>query len=162
MMKLRGVRELKHVDWATFVCQNENCRIGFQIEGINAIGSLKTKIKCPLCYSSNVKSLEKIIEEEKMKIRRVWKYPIPPFGDLDTEDCFTVKMPQFSQILTVQVQYGKPCIWALVNPASPLTDRRFRVAGTGHDLVHDFELMQYVGTFQLQDGKFIGHVFEVD
>lgn len=44
--------------WTTFICQNENCRIGFQIESINALGNLKTKIRCPLCYSSDVKELE--------------------------------------------------------------------------------------------------------
>lgn len=91
-------------------------------------------------------------------MQKVWKYPIPEFNELE-EDCFTVQMPQYAEILTVQTQYGKPCIWALVDPAAPLTSRTFRVAGTGHGLVYD--LMKYVGTFQLQAGKFIGHVFEV-
>lgn len=82
----------------------------------------------------------------------VYKYPLP-LGDV-----VEVEMPAGAQILTVQTQHGQPCIWAMVTPDAPPVVRRFRVAGTGHDLG---EVGAYLGTFQLLEGAFIGHVFEM-
>jgi len=95
---------------------------------------------------------------EKAPIQIVWKFEMPEFVKLHG-DAFVLKMPKEAQILTVQVQYGKPCIWAVVDPTAPVEERKFRIAGTGHNLQYD--LMRYIGTFQLSEGKFIGHVFEV-
>lgn len=38
--------------------------------------------------------------------------------------------------------------------------RRFSVRGTGHRFP-EHETVRYVGTFQLERGDFIGHLFEV-
>lgn len=43
-------------------------------------------------------------------MQRIYKYPI------ETVDQQQVKMPDGAQILTVQVQNGKPCLWAMVDP----------------------------------------------
>lgn len=87
----------------------------------------------------------------------VWKFP------LAVEDIQQVEIPQEAKVLTVQVQNGIPCIWALVESENGLEKRTFRLAGTGHDLepASPNEILEYVGTFQLLEGKFIGHLFEI-
>jgi len=85
----------------------------------------------------------------------VWKYP------LYTEDYFSLSLPSGSEILTVQMQHGSPQIWALVNPDNQEEERKFRLAGTGHNIEHAKEDMKYIGTFQLYDGDLIFHLFEM-
>ncbi|MBU2634917.1 hypothetical protein KJ841_00375 [Patescibacteria group bacterium] len=80
---------------------------------------------------------------------------------MSTEDYFSLDLPEGAKILTVQEQHGEPQIWALVNPGSPTETRNFRLAGTGHPIKGDKELLNYVGTFQLAGGSFIGHLFEL-
>ena len=87
---------------------------------------------------------------------RVYKYSVP------VEDYFGLDLPQGSKILTVQVQYGEPQIWALVNAQTQVVEtRQFRVAGTGHPIEESEDELTYIGTFQLSGGGFIGHLFEV-
>lgn len=68
----------------------------------------------------------------------------------------TILMGKDAKVLAVQVQHNTPCIWALVQPGEIESERVFRVYGTGHAI----EGGSYVGTFQLHDGAFVGHVFE--
>ncbi len=68
-------------------------------------------------------------------------------------------MPIDAEILTVQIQYGAPFIWAKVNPENGKEKRTFRIAGTGHGLEENNLI--YIGTFQLEGGKFMGHLFEI-
>lgn len=94
-------------------------------------------------------------------MRTVWKYPVP------VQDDFALTMPQGATILSVQAQGshavpgqgGQPVLWALVDPDAPITQRQFRLAGTGHPVPDDPGT--YVGTFQLYGGGFIGHLWEV-
>jgi len=91
-----------------------------------------------------------------MIIEKVFKYTIP------VADIFEIEMPQKSSILTVQEQYGQPHIWALCNPDAPTETRAFRLVGTGHPIRYDVGIDYiYIGTFQLQRGSFVGHLFEV-
>ena len=85
----------------------------------------------------------------------VFKYTIP------VEDCFSLDLPKGAKILTVQEQHGEPQLWALVNKNKPNEKRNFRLAGTGHPIKESPETMDYIGTFQLAGGGFIGHVFEI-
>lgn len=74
---------------------------------------------------------------------------------------FTLELPEFTEILTIQMQQSKPFIWALVKPQAPLVKRTFVVIATGEDLpVLDDGIYIYVGTFQQAD-IFVWHVFEV-
>lgn len=86
----------------------------------------------------------------------IWKYP------LEVVDEQIIQMPGHASIVSVQVQYGTPCLWAVVNPATARAQsqrgRKIRIVGTGHDF--DASNLKYIGTFQLLDGKFVGHVFE--
>lgn len=89
----------------------------------------------------------------------VYKYEIP-----EREHCFKLSMPANAKILTVQVQFEKPYIWALVDTEGKNRDRHFRLIGTGHN--HNFELdpykiEQYVGTYQIDGGASVFHLFEV-
>lgn len=82
----------------------------------------------------------------------IWKFSLPVRGEVE------LLMPIGAHILTVQMQYGEPCIWAMVNPDTILALRRFRIYGTGHPITQQGT---YLGTFQIPDGNFVGHVFEV-
>ncbi len=88
-------------------------------------------------------------------MRTVYKYPLP------FEAHFRLELPLGAKVLHVDVQLGKPQLWALVDPHSPLAWRYFRVAGTGHEIVQEPSRLDYVGTFQLHDGQLVFHLFEV-
>lgn len=83
----------------------------------------------------------------------IWKFELP------VEDEPSVRMPLGAEVLTVQTQAGKPCLWALVDPAAPKHDRRFRIVGTGHPF-DDADAHRYIGTFQMHGGALVFHVFE--
>lgn len=68
-------------------------------------------------------------------------------------------MPQGAEILTVQTQYEKPCIWALVDPRAPMKKVTIETYGTGHN-VHENGYRKYIGTYQLAAGGLIFHCFE--
>ncbi|MET0410397.1 MAG: hypothetical protein ABW217_03835 [Polyangiaceae bacterium] len=83
----------------------------------------------------------------------VWKYEVSIGGRFD------IDMPAGARILTLQLQFGKPVIWAAVDPSKPKVRRTFGLVGTGAEV--DFELPDYIGTFQLFDGRTVIHMFEV-
>lgn len=86
---------------------------------------------------------------------KVYKYTVL------VQNCSSLELPRGAKILTVQEQHGEPQIWALVNPGNPMETRNFRLAGTGHPIEEDEEVLNYIGTFQLLGGSFIGHLFEL-
>ena len=98
-------------------------------------------------------------------MRIIYKYP------LEVKDYQVVTMPKNAQILTVQAQREKPCIWALVDTDNEPEERYFRMAGpekryfrmagTGHPIRLKDKLLRYIGTFQLMGGDLIFHVFEI-
>lgn len=87
----------------------------------------------------------------------VYKYP------LILDDWQDIDLPVGARSLAVQMQHGVPQLWALVDPAAPLVPRRFRIAGTGHpiNLGADGTRLDYIGTFQLQAGALVFHLFEL-
>jgi hypothetical protein len=86
----------------------------------------------------------------------IYKYTIP------VEDYFSLDLPAGAKILTVQAQRDEPQIWALVDSGQQSNVRHnFRVAGTGHNITEDGDGLNYIGTFQLFRGDFIGHLFEI-
>jgi len=87
-------------------------------------------------------------------MKTVFKYP------LTVRDYVEIPMPEGAEILAVQTQHGIPCLWARVDTERPDETRHFRISGTGHELSTTDEPLRYVGTFQLQDGIFVGHLFE--
>lgn len=87
--------------------------------------------------------------------RVVYKFSLPegPIG------AFEIDMQEGAEILTVQMQYGAACIWALVDPEAPLKPRRLAIMGTGHP-TPDAGAGRYIGTFQMLDGGLVWHLFE--
>ena len=76
---------------------------------------------------------------------------------LDIEDMRLVRMPKGAKILSVQNQREEVCIWAEVDPDAHQTIRRIAIHGTGHTVTPGG---QFVGTFQLSGGDFVGHVYD--
>lgn len=89
----------------------------------------------------------------------IWKY------ELETTDIQKLELPKGAEILTVQVQKGIPCLWALVDPSIEIPKERRVIAifGTGNFInsIAHFSGMKYIATYQLLAGNFIGHVFEL-
>jgi hypothetical protein len=79
----------------------------------------------------------------------VFKFPVG-VGD-------SVLMPVGAKILSVQVQRGVPCLWALCDPEARLVRRSLKVYGTGHPVPDNPGT--FVGTFQLDD-RLVFHVFD--
>jgi len=87
--------------------------------------------------------------------KKIFKYQIM------TTDYQEIAMPGKAEILTVQTQNEAPCIWALVNPDLEPERRHIEVFGTGHDVPCDEHITRiYIGTYQLNGGALIFHVFE--
>jgi len=86
---------------------------------------------------------------------QIWKYV------LTTTDNQTIKMPKGAQILTFQIQNGKPCLWALVNPSLTETERYIEIHGTGNYIEESLLERKYIGTYQLHGGSLVFHVFEI-
>ena len=86
-------------------------------------------------------------------MKQVFKYEIP------SGDTFCIGLEPGAEILTVQIQHGIPNIWALVDPYQSTELRHFRLSGTGLPITE--EGLKYIGTFQLREGSFVGHLFEI-
>lgn len=82
----------------------------------------------------------------------IWKFPFK------ITDCIELRMPKSAEILSVQVQHGIPCIWAGIKLDNGTEMRKFKVLGTGHPI--GVGGLKFIGTFQLYDGAFVGHLFE--
>lgn len=81
----------------------------------------------------------------------IWKFP------LALKDEQFIDMPRASETLCVQVQRGVPVLYAHCFPSLPNSKRRFYIHGTGNE---NLIMGRYVGTFQLNDGALVFHVFE--
>ena len=77
---------------------------------------------------------------------------------LELTDVQRVDMPTEHETVSVQVQKGEVCVWAVVDDASPNKKQAFYIHGTGHDVGDKF--MMFIGTVQLADGTLVLHVFE--
>ena len=84
---------------------------------------------------------------------RIWKYP------LEVTDLTALAMPP-GILLTVQMQHGKPCLWALVDETKKDTDtKRIAIYGTGNPMPDDPG--RYIATFQVMGGDLVFHAFEL-
>jgi hypothetical protein len=85
--------------------------------------------------------------------KTVWKYQVP------VQDYFELELPVGAIPLTVQVQGDTPRMWVLVNPDETKKCKyQFRVLGTGHK---SDDTLNYLGTFQVNNGQYVFHVFEI-
>ena len=90
-------------------------------------------------------------------MKTIYKY------QLETTHRQGIELPEGFEILTVQTQNNIPCLWILHDREYKKTDfAEIEVFGTGHDVYHieDKTERKYIGTYQLLNGQFIGHVFQ--
>ena len=88
-------------------------------------------------------------------MRTIWKF------ELATHDYVELQMPKGASVLSVGHQYGKPHLWALVDPDAKMEKRAFRHAGTGHPITESDSRLSFIGTYMLDGGALVFHVFEV-
>ena len=70
-----------------------------------------------------------------------------------------IKMPEESEILSVQCQFGEPCIWAIVETDNEMVSRKFGLVGTGHPCER-LNGGKYIGSFQMHNGSLVFHLFD--
>ena len=89
----------------------------------------------------------------------IWKYSTLQNGSF--KDYFSLYMPKGAEILTVQIDQknNQPTVWAMVDPEAEQETRTFELFGTGHTIPTGVE-RKYIGTYQYQNGEFVGHLFE--
>ena len=85
---------------------------------------------------------------------RIWKFP------LEVVDLQELRLPPKSKLLTVQMQYGKPCLWVLLDENTAVNvGYKIAIYGTGNPLPDNPG--EYIATFQMHGGDLVFHVFEV-
>lgn len=88
--------------------------------------------------------------------RTIWKYPLPAkyYGD------FELELPDGAVFLSLQVQRGVPCLWAMVDPSAPKVRETFKWLLTGDEVPTGTD-WGYVGLVQLHDGGLVVHLWRM-
>lgn len=85
--------------------------------------------------------------------KKIYKYK------LGLEDVQEIEMPGGTKILCVQTQRNKPYLWAEVTPDKITRTYKIITVGTGQILPESDYIMNYVGTYQLNSGFLVFHVY---
>lgn len=88
-----------------------------------------------------------------MEARTVWKY------QLELNHWQTIDIPRDAKILSVHMQEGTPCIWALVNPDNEKVKTEIHMLGTGLPITENIDKTTFLGTVLTYDHKFVWHFF---
>ena len=78
--------------------------------------------------------------------------------EIKLTDAQRISMPLNAQIMSVQFQYNKLCLWAMVDPDATKHDRTIEIFGTGNPM--DSWERIFIGTVQQAGGALVWHVFE--
>lgn len=81
----------------------------------------------------------------------VWKFVLELVDDQE------IWLPAKARVLTVAVQHGRICIWALLRENQEREPYRVSIRGTGHNC--DCVPANFYGTVQLDGGSLVFHVF---
>ena len=84
-------------------------------------------------------------------MKSIYKYP------LEIADSQQIDMPKGAQLLSIQIQRGNPCLWALIEIDAERMKRTIQMRGTGH--VAD-GVGTFIATFQMEGGALIFHTFD--
>jgi len=88
-------------------------------------------------------------------MQTIWKWT------LEATDHQTISVPKGTRWLTVQTQYDDPQLWGLCDPdETEREERHIFIHGTGRPISQSFSIKEYIGTFQLNNGTMVFHVFE--
>lgn len=85
----------------------------------------------------------------------IWKFPVME----SPADRPEIVMPAGARLLCVQTQFGQPHLWALVDPDRSQVRRGLLICGTGHPVAAE-ETAVYIGTVQVEGGRWVFHIFD--
>lgn len=85
---------------------------------------------------------------------RILKYTINPGVN-------EFSFPVGHKILGVQAQFNSPKMWVLIDPDERDSVVRNYVFFPTGQLIENYGLVEFIGTFQLNDGNLVYHLFEV-
>ena len=88
-----------------------------------------------------------------MSNKTIWKFPFK------LADVVNIEMPAGAEVVSIQMQGKTPCVWAIVNPDSPLVTKSFAVVGTGHTIPSYVDDYSHKET--LIDGDSVWHIFTI-
>jgi DNA-directed RNA polymerase subunit RPC12/RpoP len=108
-------------------------------------------LHCPHC-GGPVKEAQAHVDRRGKPETVIYKYPLPIADEIG------IRIPTGAQVLTVQMQKGNPCIWAIVETDAPLITRHFCIRSTGYPF--NGKEGKYIGTFQSLNGDLVFHLFE--
>lgn len=74
-------------------------------------------------------------------------------------DTFTLELPEGAEFLSLQIQHGKPQMWFRVDDSRPVRRQIFGICGTGHEIPSLVAHAPFRGTFQMEGGSLVLHVF---
>lgn len=86
-------------------------------------------------------------------MRKIIKYALP------IQRKFTIHLPRDAELLTVDVEHGNPCLWAIVEEDEPWEPHVLLMVKTGESIAEPITLAQHVGTFTRDETTL--HVFEL-
>jgi hypothetical protein len=86
-------------------------------------------------------------------MKAIWKYT------LETTDKQEIKIPIDFVPLSVQSQHDQPVLWCLVDPDNKMESVTINTISTGMLFQEIGNLGEFIGTCQLFDGIFVGHIF---
>ena len=85
-------------------------------------------------------------------MKTIHKFPLAP--------PFILNIPANAKILTVQAVDNMPFVWVELDTDEPYIKRNLMVVGTGHSFPKHVTKHEYIGTFQVDGGEIIIHVYE--
>jgi len=88
-------------------------------------------------------------------MKTIWKYSVPIYG------VFELSMPEGAKILSTQMQRDEGVLWAIVDTEAKMNLRKFLIWTTGNPITHDLKDVVFIGTFQMDNGLFVAHLFEL-
>jgi len=92
-------------------------------------------------------------------MKRIYKYQLETIDEQFIEVPLLLGNMFEKQVLKVDTQHGIPCIWIMVDDEQQKIRRKILIRGTGHECSGGIDPDTYLGSYQLYDGAFVGHVF---
>lgn len=91
-------------------------------------------------------------------MKTIWKFP------LTVTDVQIVMMPPGAEILSVEIQGGIICLWALIDVKKETqleVPHQIEIVGTGNPMqqIDHWLSRKFIGT--VQQGQFVWHIFEI-
>lgn len=87
---------------------------------------------------------------------KIYKYT------LQVTDLQEIELPLNSHLLSVQEQGNEPQLWAVVDETETRKEKvRIATIGTGNPIGVDLGGSLYMGTYQLNNGQLVFHVFRL-